>query len=77
MLFRQLNRALFPDIQVSCKDTAPWFIVALLSLSLHVVTFKCLLKVLGSIQKQDVPPLPPVGVMKLIAGLRIMEFALK
>ena len=32
--------------------------------------------VLGSIEKQDVAPQLPVGVMKSIAALRIMKFAL-
>ena len=30
VLFRRFAQALFPDMYVSCKDTAPWFIVALL-----------------------------------------------
>ena len=30
VLFRRFAQALFPDIHVSCEDTAPWFIVALL-----------------------------------------------
>ena len=30
VLFRRFAQALFPDIHVSCEETAPWFIVALL-----------------------------------------------
>ena len=30
VLFCRFAQALFPDIHVSCEDTAPWFVVALL-----------------------------------------------
>ena len=83
MHFRRLAEALFPCIQVA-KTLHLGILLPGWYLSLHVVhPLNCLLKgtsleipVLGSIQKQDVGPQPPVVIMKWSAAPRIIEFAL-
>ena len=79
-----LSRALFPDIQVSCKDTAPCYVFALLVpvvacgrlFGVLVGGRWCGVPVLGSVGRWGFVSRPLVGIMKMIAALRIMKFAL-
>ena len=79
VLFWQFTKALFPEVQVSCKDTAPCVYVSQwIPIRAYDHLPKCFLKVtslgvpivavLGSIEEQDVTSQPPISMKILVTA---------